>query len=147
MELISIIWVELLGHYSKQKSTLSDVARLLEEPGSRKPKPRRPKQVQHRLRVNEQAELIERYLAGERAHDLAAAYGLHRNTVADLLTTAGLRRPRSMTKDEIAESVQLYQTGWSCARIGNHLGRDDSTVWLALKAAGVRLRDPHGRER
>jgi hypothetical protein len=47
--------------------------------------------------------------------------------------------------DEIAESITLYDQGWSCLRIGEKLGRDDGTIWLALKKAGVELRQPWTR--
>jgi len=82
---------------------------------------RSPKQVQRRLTVDQQAELLERYLAGERAHLLAEAFEINRTTVARLLTDTGLRRPRSLTDSEIAEAVQLYGLGWSCQRIGVQL--------------------------
>jgi hypothetical protein len=84
-------------------------------------------------------------MSGERAFELAKAFNLDRRTVAGILSRAGIRRPRSMTDDERAEAVRLYEQGWSCVRIGERLGRNHSTVWLALKAAGVGLRDAQGR--
>src|SRR5688572_2941780 len=96
-----------------------------------------PKQIQNRLSRSQQAELLQRYLAGERAHILAKAYDIHRGTLDRLLTSTGLRRPRSMTERELTEATHLYNQGWSCQRIGDHFGRHHSTVWLALRSAGV----------
>jgi tetrahydromethanopterin S-methyltransferase subunit G len=75
----------------------------------------------------------------------AQAFDVHRTTVARLLADNDVRRPRSLTNDEIEESMKLYQRGWSCQRIGEKLGRDDGTIWLALKKAGVELRQPWTR--
>jgi hypothetical protein len=137
--------VELIGRYSKLRARLAEVARLLDEPGVQRPAKGITKQRQRRLTATEQAELIDRYRKGERAYVLAAAFRVHRETVAELLERAGVRRPRSLTAGEIATAVTLYQqAGWSCARIGGHLGRAANTVRLALKAAGVEMRDTHG---
>ncbi len=106
----------------------------------RKRRPDLERRHQTHLSDDKRAELLERYLAGERAFELALAYNLDRRTVAGILGRAGIRRPRSMTDAERVEAVQLYGQGWSCARIGEHIGRNHSTVWLALKAAGVSLR-------
>jgi hypothetical protein len=140
--------VELLGVYSNRGTETDRLVGLLAiTPTDTPPVTRPPKQVQRRLTDEQRAELIERYLSGERASELAAAFAVHRSTVSELLVKAGVRRPRSLTIEEVDKSVKLYQRGWSCARIGRHLDRDTGTVWLALKAAGVQLRDTHGRER
>jgi DNA-directed RNA polymerase specialized sigma24 family protein len=101
-----------------------------------------PHQLQHHLTDYERVELLERYLSGERAFQLAEIFNINRRTVADILVKAGVRRPRSMTAQERKDAVQLYADGWSCARIGEELGRNHGTVWLALQAAGVALREP-----
>ena len=100
---------------------------------------------QTHLTDDKRVDLLERYMSGERAFELARAFNLDRRTVASILSRAGVRRPRSMSAEDRAEATQLYEQGWSCARIGEHLGRNHSTVWLALKAAGVELREPWSR--
>ena len=136
--------MELLGAYSNQDTLLKKLQSLLEIQPSRSPDQdiRPPKQIQNRLSPGQQAELLERYLAGERAHLLARAFEINRTTLDRLLTSNGVRRPRSMTQSELTEAIQLYEQGWSCQRIGDRLGRDHSTIWMALKAAGVQLRRP-----
>lgn len=133
-----------MGRYSNQSEAIAVVRNLLSIEPSRPlaDSPRLPRQVQHRLRADEQAELLERYLAGERAHLLCEDYGIHRSTLDGLLRNTGLRRPRSMTAAETAEAIGLYADGWSCDRIGQHLGRNHGTIWLALRSAGVQLRRP-----
>jgi hypothetical protein len=141
--------VELLKGYSNQTIILGKLQRLFDLPKRDPASDRRPirKQVQHRLTAEEQRELIERYLDGERAYQLAEAFEVDRSSVSRLLADVGIRRPRSLTPDEIAECVELYAQGWSCQRIGQRLGRDHGTIWLALKVRGVKLRDTHGGDR
>lgn len=139
--------MEVLGAYSNQDKLLKRLQKLLEMEPSRPPGETSPppKQIQNRLTAGQQAELLERYLAGERAHILAEAYEINRTTVARLLTETDVRRPRSLTEAEIAEAIELYEQGWSCQRIGDCFGRDHGTIWLALKSAGVQLRRPWDR--
>jgi hypothetical protein len=136
--------VDLLKGYSNQHITLEKLQRLFDLPKREDVSERRPvrKQVQHRLTADQQAELINRYLEGERAYQLADAFRVDRSTVSRLLADVGIRRPRSLTPDEIAESVELYAQGWSCERIGQRFGKNHGTIWLALKAEGFRLRQP-----
>jgi DNA-directed RNA polymerase specialized sigma24 family protein len=93
-----------------------------------------------RLTAKQREELIRRYVDGERAYQLASEFGVHRQTVANVLMTAGARRPRLMTEAERAEAVVLYEAGWTCARIGEELGRSRDAVRRALRAAGLVLR-------
>jgi DNA-binding NarL/FixJ family response regulator len=139
--------VELLGSYSNSRQPLERLHRLLKTPPARssdEPK-RKQRQLQRRLNPDQQAELLERYLAGERAYQLAQAFGVHHTTVAKLLIDNDVRRPRSLTTEEVAKSIELYRQGWSCHRIAEQLGRHDGTIWLALKKAGVTLRPPWAR--
>jgi DNA-directed RNA polymerase specialized sigma24 family protein len=50
-----------------------------------------------------------------------------------------------MTPDTISKAAQLYATGLSLFEVGAHLGVDTTTVHKALKKAGVKMRDTHGR--
>lgn len=78
---------------------------------------------------------------------MAKAFHVHRTTIAKLAADAGIHRPRSLTPTQTREAEVLYAQGWPCERIGQHLGKNHGTVWRALKATGVALRDTHGRER
>lgn len=48
---------------------------------------------------------------------------------------------------QVEEAAHLYRQGWSLARLGERFEVDSTTVWRALRAQGVRMRDSHGRER
>jgi hypothetical protein len=108
--------------------------------------PRKPRRRARQLTRAQRQAVIDRYIAGERAHELAAAFDVDRDTVSAIVERAGVRRPRSLTPAEVQECVRLYVEGsWSLVRIGEHVGRHQSTVWLALKKAGVAMRAPTRR--
>lgn len=136
-----------MGRYSNHANLREHLQAILLLEPSRSPDKRRrsPKQVQVRLSKAKQTELLERYLAGERAYELARTFGIDRHTVAHHLARAGVRRPRLMTDEERNDAARLYEHGWSCARIAQELARDAGTVWLALKAAQVEMRHPWER--
>ena len=98
-----------------------------------------PYELRTRLSAEQREELIRRYLDGERAFRLAREFGVHRQTVANVLVAAGVRRPRVMTRSEREEAIQLYGLGWTCKRIGEELGRSKDAVRRALHVAGVEL--------
>lgn len=52
-----------------------------------------------------------------------------------------------MTTSEVEEAARLYIQDLSLAQVADRLGYHATTVHLALRAAGVSMRDPHGRER
>jgi hypothetical protein len=52
-----------------------------------------------------------------------------------------------MTVAQVDQAVRLYEKGWSTAHIGRHLDFNGGTIWRALRARGVPMRDPHGRQR
>jgi hypothetical protein len=98
-----------------------------------------------RVPEHQRLELIERYQAGERPYALAKVYNLYRTTIASILTSAGVRRPRSMTRNEVAESIEKYTSGYSLARIGDLLGRDPETIRRALIRESVTRRNAWAR--
>ena len=88
------------------------------------------------------------YRAGQTVYELAARFGIHRVTVSTHLHRTGVTlRRQGLDDDGIQQAVGLYGQGWSVARIGTRLGVDGTTVWTALKAQGLRMRDTHRRER
>ena len=58
---------------------------------------------------------------------------------------AGAPRRRNLLADRLDQARQLYDQGWSLARIGKHLGLNASTIWHAFHKAGLQMRDTHGR--
>jgi DNA-directed RNA polymerase specialized sigma24 family protein len=108
--------------------------------------PRTRKQVHRRLQPVQIDELADRYLAGATLKELSKQYRVHRTTVSELLEQRGVqRRYRSLSVDQVAEAVKLYESGLSLVRVGDVLQANSGTVWQALKRKGVPLRDCHGR--
>ncbi|MFT4280521.1 helix-turn-helix domain-containing protein [Microbacterium sp.] len=81
-------------------------------------------------------ELVAGYESGLGVYELARKHGLHRYTVAQHLTTAGVVMRRTITDDEKTKARALYLSSASFAEIGRQLKRDPATV----KKMGL----PHG---
>jgi hypothetical protein len=79
---------------------------------------------------------------------LTTTYHLGKGTVLRLLRKAGVTlRQQPLTDDQINRAVQFYEQGCSLTQVGEHLGRDHTVIWNALKQAGIPRRDSHGRPR
>ncbi len=92
--------------------------------------------------------LCTRYRDGATVYDLAERFSIHRTTVSGHLHRQGIKmRGHSLDETQVHVAIALYEQGWSTAWIGRHLGVNCSTVWLALRAREVRMRDAQGRER
>lgn len=113
--------------------------------------PVRPRQLSKRARRLTERQLgllVQRYQAGATVYDLAAEFHIARATASKHLKAAGVvLRCGPLSQDEINQAIDLYATGLSVAAVGEELGRDHASIWRALKAAGVPLRDTHGRVR
>jgi len=106
------------------------------------------KQVQRRLTLEQQSEVVQRYQAGAQMSYLAKHFGVHRSTVSAILKRHGVSiRQSGLSADQIDRAVLLYGQGKSLAMIGNELGVDADTVHARLREQGVSMRDTHGRKR
>jgi hypothetical protein len=56
-------------------------------------------------------------------------------------------RRHSLTEEQVIVAASLYEQGWSTGRVGRRLDVSGGTVWLALPAHDVQMRDTHGRDR
>lgn len=74
------------------------------------------------------AELISDYHAGLGVYELASKHGLHRSTIGQHLTAAGVAMRRTVTEAEQAKARELYLSGAPFHAIGKQLGRDPATV-------------------
>jgi hypothetical protein len=141
--------VDLLGRYSKRANWTSGRPGLRDVttgPQSRTTRSRRPPARQ--LTALEVAALVDQYRSGATVYDLADQFSIHRTTVSQHLHRQGIgMRRQGLYDDQVDHAVQLYQTGQSLTRIGARLDVDAGTVHAALRTRGVRMRDPHDRER
>jgi DNA-directed RNA polymerase specialized sigma24 family protein len=139
--------VEVLGRYSNlcdQGERIQDLLRIVPE-GSPEVNLRTRKQVQHRLNADEVDELVKRYRAGAKVGELAANFGVHRDTVSEQLDRQGVaRRQKGLAPELLSELIALYRSGSSLATIGAKMSVDPGTVALALRKAGTPLRPRRG---
>jgi DNA-directed RNA polymerase specialized sigma24 family protein len=89
--------------------------------------------------------LVAGYEAGKTVKELAASFGIDRNTVSRRLRQAGVTvRPRGLTDDQAAEAVCLYEAGWSSGRLAEKFGVSADTVLKNLRQGGVAIRPWRG---
>ena len=92
--------------------------------------------------------LIDSYRGGATVYELGARFKIDRRTVSVILKREGVMlRRRGLDTEQVDQAVHLYGTGWSLAKIGEHLGVDAGTVHARLRERDVRMRDTQGRER
>jgi DNA-binding CsgD family transcriptional regulator len=92
--------------------------------------------------------LVIGYKTGSTVYQLAEQFRINRGTVSKLLEREGVpRRGRPLSPTQVEQASQLYATGMSLVSVGKQLGCDGSTIHLALRKAGVQMRDAHGRDR
>jgi hypothetical protein len=145
-----ITMVEVMGRYLNpcdQGERLHDLLQIVPS-GPKTVNSRTPKAIHRRLRPSQVDELVTGYNAGSTVYQLAELFRINRGTVSKLLEREGVpRRGRPLSPAQIAQAKNLYHTGLSLISVGKRLGCHGSTVHLALRKAGVRMRDCQGRER
>ena len=142
------VLVELVRLYSKQEAEAARLRSLRSAASSPRPaeRPNRSRQRQRRLSVTEVAELIKEYESQVPVKDLAKKFGVHRLTVTAHLQRHGVElRQVGLAPEDITTAALLYGQGWSLARLGERYSVDSTTVWRALRAAGVEMRSSSQR--
>ena len=90
--------------------------------------------------------LIAYYRAGTTVYTLGSQFGIDRRTVGAILKRHGVQtRWQRLSPARIDEAVELYESGWSLARIAERVGVTPTTVHRRLRDRGVRMRDTRGR--
>jgi lambda repressor-like predicted transcriptional regulator len=106
----------------------------------------RERQVQVRLTDSQADDLVSAYESGEDMRRLAARFGVHRRTVATTLRTRNIPlRRQGLAEADINRAANLYQAGWSLAKIGDEFKCTAETVRRAFKRAGLPRRPPWQR--
>jgi DNA-binding IclR family transcriptional regulator len=96
--------------------------------------------------VAEITELINAHEQQASVKELAQRFGIHRLTVTALLRRDGVELRRTgLAPVDIQVAASLYGQGWSLARLGAKFGVDSTTVWRALRTAGMLMRSPNQR--
>jgi AraC-like DNA-binding protein len=73
---------------------------------------------------------------------MCAEFGIHRDTVHNILNRQGVLHPPGVQPDDLPEVVGLYEEGWSMARLAAEFDVSPSTVNRALRKAGASIRRP-----
>jgi DNA-binding CsgD family transcriptional regulator len=73
-------------------------------------------------------QLVADYRAGLGIYELGRRHGLHRYTVAQHLTAAGVVMRRTITEAERTRAQELFLSGATYAEIARQLKRDPATV-------------------
>ena len=131
-------------------SKLADVSRIGRSTGVRdvpiEHSARRVHNIYRRFGPEAITQLVTDYQAGASTLALMRKYSIGKGTVLRLLDARGVEcRHQPLTEEQAQRAVELYQRGWSRARVGEQLGRDGTVILLALKRADIPRRDTHGR--
>ncbi|GAA5197170.1 hypothetical protein GCM10023346_31290 [Arthrobacter gyeryongensis] len=137
----------VLQAYSKQSSGSVKLRSLIDTLRARpevvREEPPIPRHFTH-LSAEQTKALAEDYRAGMRVKELAAKYGISRETISKHLRRHGIA-PRKVGLDaqQIKEAVRLYEQGDSLATIGKRMGVTAHTVRSRLIEAGVKMRSSY----
>jgi hypothetical protein len=141
------------GGYYNTKAPLNELESLVRKlPGpTARPHTRPERRVPgtaRRLGVEQVEQLIAGYRAGATVYTLGSQFGIDRRTVGAILKRNGVvTRGGGLSPAQIDEAVELYEAGWSLARIAERVGVTPTTVHRRLRDRGVRMRATHGRSR
>jgi len=145
--------VDLGGTYYNTKpqvEALETLLRKLPDPSTPTPPPvDRPKHRRARQLDSDQVlSVIQRYAAGATTYELSNRFGIDRRTVSANLHRHGVQlRRRGLSPGQVDEAIRLYNSGWSLARVAQHLKVDPTTVMNRLRDRNVPTRDTQGRPR
>jgi hypothetical protein len=145
--------VDLRGTYYNTKPQVEALETLLRKlpdattpapPPVDRPKPRRARQ----LDTNQVQDLITGYQARATVYELGDRFSIDRRTVSAILHRHGVdMRQHGLSPSQVDDASRLYNSGWSLAKIGEHLRVDPTTVLNQLRKRGIPTRDTHGRPR
>ena len=116
-------------------------------PDERGPVRRNSVQSQTRLNASNRAELLAGYAAGVPVRELASRFGIHRATIWEAATAAGIEREKAELPDEVREQAnRLYAEGMSLAHVAKNLRISYKVARSAVVASGGTIRAA-GRQR
>ena len=130
-----------MGAYSNQalqSQELGDLRKQIEGSQVRvRTKQRRRQKAPHRPHSEECSDLVQGSREGRTVYELATQFGVHRQTVSEVLKREGVpRRRRPLSSAESDKAFALRGEGWTFARIGAELRCDPSTVCRTLAKIG-----------
>ena len=101
---------------------------------------------QTRLSYPQRQKLIDAYASGVPVKQIAERFGVHRTTITQIATNAGVKmRSQTLSLSAREEACELYDGGRSLAQVAEQLGVSPSAVRSAVLSCGGTLRPPGGR--
>ena len=97
------------------------------------------RQKQTRLSDSQRSDLVRRYLDGESANALAEECGIDRRTATRIVTRAG-EQTRYRVDADLETARELYESGFSLAKVGEELGVSAKTILNLFQRAGIPTR-------
>ena len=131
--------VELLRRYSNHADQMKRLRKLLELPIRKSPEPvRRQIRLRRYLAETEEFELLAGYESGQTLYQLASQFGIHRDTVSQLLERHGVaRRYHQTAYVDLDRATELQQGGLNLTEIAEALCIGRTTLVRARRAARV----------
>ena len=141
-----VLWRELSNVTSQVKRALAAYRKLDLSQPCPTPVSHPAHRTLHRMTASEITEAATAYGAGETLREIGMKLDVDRKTVGRNLKAHDIQlRYRPISPEDIYHAAQLYEQGLSIARIAEKLGYHGTTIHLRLKAAGVVMRNTHGR--
>jgi hypothetical protein len=135
-----------LGHLCKK---WADLRKRIEESAPRPPQPPktgRTRALKRQVGREEIDQIIAKYQSGVSTNQLMTEHHLAKRTISALLKANGVQlRRQGLTDKQAMEAADLYQAGYSLARIAHHF--DDispTTVLRVLRKRGILIRSRSG---
>jgi len=92
------------------------------------------------LSDSDRSDLIQRYLAGESSNALAAEYKVDRRTATRIIKSSGAQT-RYRVDANVETARELYESGFSLAKVGEELGVSARTILNLFQRAGIPTRE------
>jgi Mor family transcriptional regulator len=93
------------------------------------------------LSVQDTADIVQRYEAGETTQQVGTRYGISKTRVATILRGQGVTiRRQGLNHEQAREAGTLYAAGKSLAWLGARYGVSHTTVAAVLRRHGIQLR-------
>lgn len=113
--------VELLTAYANRTDVLAALGNTISGVVGRRGDLRVPNEVparHRRLSPDQLCELATQYEDGATVYELGERFGVHRNTVSEILKREGVRlRYRSIEPEDHPEVIRLYESGLSLVAV------------------------------
>jgi transposase len=101
-----------------------------------------------RLKPDEVAALVAGYGTGKTMKELAAEFGISRQTASLHLRRANTPiRREGVDQERASEVVALYEAGWTSRNIAGRYGVSPDTILRTLRRQGVEIRSRHSTTR